>query len=211
MTGTKIALLASVALSLATVVGCAQAGAAPAPAIPSSVMVAPGYAITVFALAPGKSGSAPHCDANAPKCFNKPDSIVQLGTGAKSKIFVAYQGGLRPDGAVSASNSTIGKDEIVQYNLNGRMLKSYAVPGHNDGMMVRNAHTIWAMSDEDANPMLTVIDAASGAMKTYTADAAPAHGGGLDDLQIIDGVVYVSGSNPALDAASKAFDKGAAI
>lgn len=211
MTGTRIAVLASVALSLATVAGSGQAGAATAQAIPSSVMVAPGYAVTVFARAPGKAVNASHCDASAPKCYTKPDSIVQLGAGAKSTIFVAYQGGLRPDGAVSAANSTIGKDEIVQYDLNGKMLKSYAVQGHNDGMMVHDSRTIWAMSDEDANPMLTVIDAASGTMKTYAADSAPAHGGGLDDMQMIDGVVYASGSNPALDPASKTFDKGAAV
>ena len=45
--------------------------------------------------------------------------------------------------------------------------------------------------NEDGNTVMTVINTATGAMKSYTADVAVLpHGGGLDDLKVINGVVY---------------------
>lgn len=51
--------------------------------------------------------------------------------------------------------------------------------------------------NEDGNTVMTVINTATGAMKSYTADVAVLpHGGGLDDLKVINGVVYASASSP---------------
>ena len=178
-------------------------------AVPSSVIVSPGYTVSVFAQSPGVSSVPPTCATTSPSCFTKPDSVVQLGTGAGSTIFVAYQDALQPNGAISSTNAAIGNDQIVQYDLNGNQLAIYTVPGHNDGLLVYNSTTIWAMSDEDGNPLLSIINLGTGAVTTYAADAPPASGGGLDDLQLIGGNVYVSGSNPTLDAATGLYDKPA--
>lgn len=177
--------------------------------VPSGVQASSGYTVTVFAQSPGKSASPPSCAAASPKCFTKPDSIVQLGTGSSSSVFIAYQDGLNPDGTYTGGGTAQGNAQVVQYDINGNQLAVFNVPGHNDGLMVFDSHTVWAMSNEDANPLLSVIDTTAGTVTTYSDDATPAHGGGFDDMQMINGVVYVSGSNPALDTTTMLYDKPA--
>lgn len=177
--------------------------------VPSSVQASAGYTVTVFAQSPGKSSSPPSCAATSPACFTKPDSIVQMGTGSSSSVFIAYQDGLNPDGTYPGGGSAQGTVQVVKYDTNGNQLSVYTVPGHNDGLMVFDSHTLWAMSNEDANPLLSVIDTSAGTVKTYSDDTTPAHGGGFDDMQMINGVVYVSGSNPALDTTTMLYDKPA--
>lgn len=176
------------------------APAAPAVAVPASVVAASGYTVSVFAQAPGKSSTPPSCDATSPGCFTKPDSIVQLGSGTSATIFVAYGDALQPNGAISATNPAQGTVQIVQYDLNGNQLKVYTVPGHNDGMMVYDSHTLWAMSNEDSNPLLSVIDTTAGTVTTYADDTTPTHGGGFDDMEKIGTTVFVSASAPKPDA-----------
>ena len=178
-------------------------------AVPSSVQTTSGYIVSVFAQAPGKSSTPPACDATSPSCYTKPDSIVQLGTGSNSTVFVAYGDAVQPNGAVSSTNAASGTNQIVQYDLSGNVLKTYTVPGHNDGLMAFDSHTIWAMSNEDSSPTLVVIDTNAGTTTTYTADAAPAHGGGLDDMQMIGGQVFASASNPSLNTTTNVTDKPA--
>lgn len=177
--------------------------------VPSSVLPNSGYSVSVFTQSPGKSASPPSCAANSPKCFTGPDSIVQLGTGPSSSVFVAYQDGLNPDGTYPGGGTAQGTNQIVQYDMNGNQLAVFTVPGHNDGLMVFDSHTLWAMSNEDANPLLSVIDVTAGTVTTYSADATPAHSGGLDDMQMINGVVYASGSNPQLDTTTMLYDNPA--
>jgi hypothetical protein len=164
--------------------------------LPASVVVAPGYTASVFAQAPGVSATAPTCDATSPACFTKPDSLVQLGTGTGASIFIAYQAGLGPDGAISGSNPAMGTVQIVQYSLQGVQQKIYTVTGHNDGLLAYDSHTLWALSNEDSQPVLSVIDVNTGVITKYTPDALPTHGGGYDDLQTLGGAVYVSASAP---------------
>jgi len=179
-------------------------------AVPASVQALPGFTIRVFAQAPGLSSKPPQCEANSPSCYTKPDSLVQMGRGAGSSIFIAYQDGLKPDGAISDSNKNMGQVQIVQYDLNGKALKTYTVAGHNDGLLAYDSHTLWALSNEDSNPILSVIDTSSNTVQTYTADATPAHGGGYDDLQKIGNQVYVSASNPSANP-SGAYSQAAVV
>ena len=54
-------------------------------------------------------------------------------------------------------------------------------------------------SNEDANPLIITIDTSTNTAKTLKSDVATLpHGGGLDDMKLIGGVVYASGSNPTL-------------
>lgn len=187
---------ASAALVL-TLCGCGSSsnkyqnntGGAP----PAAVVASNGYVATVFAGSSvvGKS--------------TKPDSIIQVG----SNIFVGYGDSLNPDGTVPGSNPPVqGLNEIIEYSLTGKVVKTFEVTGHNDGLLAYDGHTIWAMSNEDSNPILTVIDLTSGTQTKYTPSTALLHGGGLDDMALIGGVVYASASNPSVSAATESFPNG---
>jgi hypothetical protein len=56
---------------------------------------------------------------------------------------------------------------------------------------------VWVSSNEDANPVITAINTSSNTLQSYTSDVAQLpHGGGLDDMKVINGVVYASASSP---------------
>jgi hypothetical protein len=154
----------------------------PPPGPPPNTATASGYTLTVFVKAPGSTF--------------KPDSIVRFG----NSVFIGYQmAGDVKDGSVSGLTNT-----IVQYDLNGTSLKTYTVPGHVDGLMARSdTNELWAMANEDGNPELTIINLGTGTQKTYQATVnPPLHGGGYDDMQLLNGVVYVSASNPTTPGAA---------
>jgi hypothetical protein len=132
----------------------------------------------VFAKAPGKL---------------QPDDMVQTG----SSVFVIYQDpNVNPDGTL-APGVTSAQAEVLEYDEKGNVLQTFNVPGHPDGMVVYNSSTVWVSSNEDANPILTAINTASNTVQSYTCDTAPLpHGGGLDDMKLINGVVYASASSP---------------
>ena len=150
-------------------------------AIPPGVALASGYSISVF--------------AKAPMTTQRPDSIIQAG----SSVFVAYQNaGEVKDGSVPGITNA-----VVQYDLSGNVLKTFTVPGHCDGLLVFDSTHLWAMANEDGNPELTIIDLSVGTQTTYQATVNPtAHGGGYDDMQLINGVVYVTASNPSTPGAA---------
>jgi len=154
---------------------CACNGSSDSTTIPN-VGEATGYQLTVFASAPSSTQS--------------PDSIEQMGT----NVFVAYNNkGEVKDGSVPGV-----VDDVVEYDLSGNVVKTFKVPGHVDGLLARpDKNAMWAMANEDGNPELTIIDLANGTNSTYQATVNPtAHGGGYDDMQLMNGVVYVSASNP---------------
>jgi len=137
---------------------------------------ASGYTLSVF--------------VKAPTSTMKPDSIVRSG----NSVFIGYQNaGDVKDGSVPGLTNT-----IVQYDLTANMLTTFTVPGHVDGLLARSdTNELWAMANEDGNPELTIINLASAKQKTYQATVnPPLHGGGYDDMQLFNGVVYVSASNP---------------
>lgn len=177
MKKTSIAVMVSVVMALSACGGSDN----PSPAATSAAAVpntatASGYSLSVFAKAPSSN--------------LKPDSIVMMG----SNVFIGYQnGGEVKDGSVPGITN-----QVVEYDLSGNVLKTFTVPGHVDGLMARSdTNTLWAMANEDGNPELTIIDMATGAQKTYQATVNPTvHGGGYDDMQLINGVVYVSASAP---------------
>lgn len=139
----------------------------------------PGYKISVFT----------HFAAGGQKFIN-PDSIAIDGT----TVYIGFQN-------VTAKDGTDGKSStIVQYTMDGKLVKQFTVPGHNDGLRVDpQTHLVWASSNEDGNPALNVIDAASGTVTPYTLPAAP-HGGGYDDIYFMNGLAFIAASNPTVDA-----------
>jgi hypothetical protein len=150
-------------------------------AVPSSVEGTQGnaYRISVFATAPGEL---------------QPDDMLQMG----NSLYIIYQDpNVNPDGTL-ASGVTSAQAYLYEYDLNGNVLQTYKLPGHPDGMTAFNSSTVWISSNEDANPVITALDTGSGTLTSYTSDTAPlSSGGGLDDLKVINGVVYASASNPS--------------
>ena len=147
--------------------------------VPGSVVsTQSSYLISVFVKAPGTL---------------VPDDMVQLGT----SIFVVCQDPkVNPDGTFPPG-VTSSLAEVIEYDEKGNVLQTFSVPGHPDGIAVYNPTTVWVSSNEDANPVITVIDTTSNMLQSYTSDVAQLpNGGGLDDMKVINGVVYASASNP---------------
>jgi hypothetical protein len=152
--------------------------------VPSGVVGTQGsiYTISVFAKAPGTL---------------QPDDMVQMGT----SLFVIYQDpNVNPDGTLMPG-ITSAQAEVIEYDEKGNVLKTFNVPGHPDGMVVFNSNTVWVSSNEDGNSVITAINTTSNTLQSYTSDVAQLpHGGGLDDMQVINGVVYASASSPTTTA-----------
>ena len=147
--------------------------AAPPPSGPSAQ---PPYSLSVFAQGTDK--------------YSQPDSIVQW----RDTILVGFQNHVAKDGTDGKSST------IVQYSLSGKVLRTFSVPGHNDGLRIVGEDDLWALQNEDANPNLVVIELESGHQKMYTF-APTVHGGGYDDMVVKNGRVLMTASNPNLNGA----------
>ncbi|HEV7148250.1 MAG TPA: hypothetical protein VGN48_14760, partial [Pedococcus sp.] len=169
-----VASLGSCGSGAATSSSPASAASAGASTGAPGVVALPKYRVAVFA----KASSA----------YSNPDSITRDG----NNVFVAYQNHTAKDGTDTRTST------VVQYDLTGHVVKTFAVAGHNDGLKVDpSTHLVWAMSNEDASPKLTTIDVGTGAKKEYTFSKT-AHGGGFDDIVFAGGKTYLSASNPTL-------------
>ena len=159
-------------LALALLLPDAALAAPPPTPVPS-----PGFTITTFA--------GPLAGSTAP------DSIAVVG----NFVWVAYGNNGNPDGSKGA------KSQIVEYSSVGKVKRNLTVIGHNDGLRLDpTTHQLWALQNEDATPNLVVIDPITGVTVKYTFAAKPPHGGGYDDMVFTKGAVYLSASNPTLDA-----------
>jgi hypothetical protein len=138
-----------------------------------------GYSVSVF--------------ASATKDYFGPDSIIVNG----KHVFVDYQNKTAKD----CSDATTKSSTVVEYTLDGDVVRAFSVPGHSDGMrMDPVTGDLWTLSCEDGNPQLTVINFSSGTTTPYTFDSLLLkHGGGYDDIAFIGGKVYLTASNPTLD------------
>jgi len=126
--------------------------------------------------------------ATAPTGMSAPDSLIVTPT----SVWIAYGNGVPPDGSSGSSN-------IVEYSRMGQILRTLTVAGHNDGLrLYPKTGMIWAMQNEDANPNVVMIDPATGA-QSAPVSVTSVNGGGYDDMAFINGVAFVSASNPALN------------
>jgi len=170
-------MVVGIALALSAWVGGCGGGGYRSTTQPNTA-VAPGYRLSVFAAAPASN--------------LKPDSIIQVGT----NLFVGYQ----MSGDVKDGSNPAQTNQVIEYDLTANAptrTKTFVVPGHVDGLMEKSSTEIWAMANEDGNPELSVINLMTGGITSYHATVnPPAHGGGFDDMQLINGIVYASASNP---------------
>lgn len=151
--------------------------------VPASVTAQPGYTVSVW--------------AHGTSAYFNPDPIDFDGT----NVWVAYQNMTTKDGSDGGAGYGT-TSTIVEYSKDGKtVIAMYSTPGHADGMRVQaSAHKVWVSSNEDGNPHLVAIDTtvadASAAVTEYTISGLT-HGGGIDDMQFVNGKFYVACSNPA--------------
>jgi hypothetical protein len=119
--------------------------------------------------------------------YSAPDSI----TFSRNNVFIGYGNGGAPDGSGGAMST------IVKYKMDGTVVRTFTVVGHNDGLRF-NLQTgdLWALQNEDASATLVIIDPKSGKQKTVIVGTGP-HGGGYDDLVFDGDSVFISASNPS--------------
>ena len=178
----RLGAIGAAAVALTLVSGCsssstpaASASASPSvSALPLGIAALPGYQVTVFA-----KGSA---------AYGNPDSIEISG----GNVFVGFQNVTAKDGSDNKTST------VVEYSADGKVKGTWPALGHMDGLrMDPTSHLLWALSDEDANPLLTIIDPASSTTTLYKF-AKTAHGGGFDDIVFMNGASYMSASNPSV-------------
>lgn len=139
----------------------------------AQIEVQPPYKLTIFATSPAGS--------------SQPDSIAVL----KDRVFIGFGNGVAKDGTDGKSST------IVEYRLDGSIVRSFSVVGHNDGLKFDpQTKLLWALQNEDGNPALTIINTKAGTQQDFTF-APTVHGGGFDDIVFRNGEVFLSASNPS--------------
>lgn len=124
--------------------------------------------------------------ASGTKSYNNPDAVEVDG----GHVFIDYQNTTAKD-CTDTNSST-----IVEYTMDGKVVKTFSMPGHSDGMRVDpSTHLLWVTSCEDGNAKFATIDPSSGTVTPYTFPPAP-HKGGYDDMYFLNGKVFVAASNP---------------
>jgi hypothetical protein len=145
-------------------------------ALTVAAQVTPSATYTVSTFATGVAG-----------VYSAPDSIALLD----GHIFIGYGNGIAPDGSDGKSST------IVEYKMNGDVVRTYSVVGHNDGLRVNpRTKKLWALQNEDGNPNLVIINPTNGNRTVYSFGPTP-HGGGYDDIAFRGSDVFLSASNPA--------------
>jgi len=150
-----------------------------------------GVLLTAMAAAGQLTVSAPYTISTfatgVAGTYFQPDSIAVLG----DRLFIGYGNGVAKDGTDGKSST------IVEYKLNGDIVRTISVVGHNDGLRVNpKTKQLWAMQNEDGNPNLAIIDPGTGTQTGYTFGPTP-HGGGYDDIAFHGDDVFLSASNPS--------------
>ncbi len=144
------------------------------------VVAVPGYSVAVFTR-----------PDSTYKPVTNPDSVA-VDSG---HVFIDYQNVTAKDGSDNKTST------VVEYDMNGKHLKDWDVPGHSDGMRIDPAtHLVWTTSNEDGNPAFALIDPSAGTVTSYKFPAPVPHGGGYDDLYFLGGKTYVAASAPTLDS-----------
>lgn len=121
--------------------------------------------------------------------YSAPDSI----TFSPKNVFVGYGNGGAPDGSGGAMST------IVEYTMDGTVVKTFTVTGHNDGLRYNlRTSNLWALQNEDANTNLAIIDLSTGRQKVIQIGTGP-HGGGYDDIVFDGDSAFFSASNPSVN------------
>jgi len=168
----KATLSATMAATLSSTMAATMAAPTPAPEIVSLST----YKVELF--------------ASSTAAYSGPDSLEVVD----GNVFIDYQNKTAKD-CTDKNSST-----VVEYTMDGKVVNTFAIPGHSDGMRVDpTTKLLWITSCEDGNAKIVTLDPKSGTITPYTFPAAP-HKGGYDDLYFVKGKAYIAASNPTVDA-----------
>jgi len=141
--------------------------------------------------------------AAPPPGDSQPDDIAWLPAGGldhgRTLVWTEFQNGINPNGTPSTQ---YGPDQSVIAGFDpttGLLVRAISVGGHVDGVTGDpSTDQLLVTTNEDANSAFYLIDPATASVKTYTyaPDPTVLGNGGTDSLVIINGVFYVSHSNP---------------
>ncbi len=146
------------------------------PAVAADITAPPGYNVSVFAQNPPNT--------------SQPDSVAVDG----DKVYVGYGNGTKSDGTDNLPTT------VAEYTKSGQLVKTFSVPGHNDGLRVNPiTHQVYALLNQDGNPKLTIIDPRTSFEQTYILPSING-GGGYDDLVFLNGQIFIDASEPTLDS-----------
>ena len=162
------------ALFLGFMIAASGAAAGPSTGVIVGPVISSPYTLSTFAQSEG--------------VYSDPDSVAFN----QNNIFIGYGNGGAPDGSGGAMST------IVEYDMTGKVITTFTVVGHNDGLRINPADgTLWALQNEDANPNLVIIDLKTAKQTVIQFPEPTPHGGGYDDLVFTDGGIFISASNPA--------------
>ncbi len=152
--------------------------------------VAAGYTLTTFASPFADAGlvqtSVPGVSTPAPM-VSAPDDIAVSG----GNVFIGWGNNVASDGGDG------GLSTLAEYTSTGTLEKTFNIQGHLEGIAVDPATgLVYTDENEDGNSALTVVNTSTGGQTRYGYPNPAPHGGGFDGLQIINGTLYASGSNP---------------
>ena len=147
------------------------------------------YVITSFA-----SDNMATCGstfAASPTCYFNVDSL----TNDQTYVYAGYQN-------TGAANGGSGSSIVAKYAKSGGAALQFspAFAGKTDGLRVNPfTHQLWALNNEDGNPVLRIIDpqTMSVVLETPLPTETP-FSGGYDDLVFTPDGTFMSASNPGL-------------
>jgi hypothetical protein len=117
-----------------------------------------------------------------------PDSIA-LG---RNSIWVSYANG-------ADSTGLGGSSTIVQYSFDGKVRRTYSIPGSVDGLKLDpKTGLVWALQNQDGNSTLTLIDPKEHALSAPIPYAMKSSTEGYDDVVFRFDKVFLSYTNPAV-------------
>jgi hypothetical protein len=165
--------------------------------VATATLVGPAVTVSAHSSKHAKGPVAPSAFkvsvfAKATAAFSNPDSVEVFG----NNVFVGYQNVTSKTGSDGRSST------VVEYSLSGKLRRTFSVLGHVDGVRMNpSTGLLWVLSNEDANPKLTIIDPASGNFTQYAvppvnAGSDPNNFGGYDDIAFTGGKIFFSASNP---------------
>ncbi|MBA3943029.1 MAG: hypothetical protein H0X37_00535 [Herpetosiphonaceae bacterium] len=149
-------------------------------------VLAPDYKIAPWAT-DNISGCPGGGDAS-PTCYYNVDSETTDG----SFVYAGYQNNGAPDGS---SGSSI----VAKYAMTGGSPVTFLgpFPGKTDGLRINPADgTLWVLNNEDASPILRIVNPQTGAATMYALPVNPQFGGGYDDIAFTAHGTFLSASNP---------------
>jgi len=127
--------------------------------------------------------------AKGTSSYFNPDSVEVVG----HSVYIGYQNKTAKDGTDNNFST------IVQYTLQGTIVREFFVKGHCDGLRFDPyTHLLWATSNEDGNPRIVTINPSTGVIIPYVLPRTP-HGGGYDDVAFVNGKAFIAASNPTLN------------